>query len=126
MLAGELDALPERSSFTRMVVDGPPALLQGIGRAEKISEVIGLVAPYVQPDEIGAVGGKMLNPQAQEWMLKQVMTIKAEYARRVDARRRAKAAKSAQPPPVPDAVPVSPAPLPPAPPAQTEGEQVRA
>jgi len=121
MLAGELDSLPEQSSFTRIVVDGPPGLLQGIGRAEKISEVISLVAPYVQPDEIGAVGGKMLNPEAQGWMLKQVMTIKAEYARRVEARRRVRAAK-APAPAAPVATPPPAAPVSPDTPATMEGE----
>ena len=112
----ELDSRPAQSSFTAMVVSGPDDFLSGIGKAEKVTEIISLVAPYVPTDAIGAVGAKMLDPEAQQWVLNQIVQIKAAYANKLAAAR-------PSPAPAPQEAPAAQQePSAPASPAQPEGE----
>lgn len=133
-MSKELDTLPAQSTFTKMVAEGPPSFLAGIGKAEKVQEIIGLVAPYVEADQIGAAAGKMLSPEAQQWMLNQIVALKAIYARRLALQRAGPKPASAPPaagkpraqkpkPPAAPAAAPAPAPAPAAPqaPAPTEG-----
>lgn len=106
-LSAELDSRPAQSKFTEMVLAGPPSFMAGIGKAEKITEIISMVSPYVPTDQIGAVGAKLLDAEAQQWTLSQVTAIKAAYARRLAAA--AKPAPAAAPTP---AAPPAPAPAP--------------
>jgi hypothetical protein len=115
----ELDSLPSQSAFTKMVAEGPPQFLAGIGRAEKIQEVIGLVAPHVEADQIGQVAGKLLDPDIQQWVLNQITVLKAIYARRVALQRTAAQAR-ANPPPTAQPAPAATPPATTAP--STEGE----
>lgn len=93
----ELETLPSQSAFTKMVAEGPPLFLAGIGRAEKIQEVIGLVAPHVEADQIGQVASKLLDPDIQQWVLNQITVLKAIYARRVAQQRTAAQARATPP-----------------------------
>jgi len=99
-LSAELDTRPAQSKFTEMVLAGPPSFMAGIGKAEKITEIISMVSPYVPTDQIGAVGAKLLDAEAQQWTLNQVTAIKAAYGRRLAA---------AKPAPTPAPAPAAPA-----------------
>lgn len=94
-LSAELDTRPAKSRFTEMVLAGPADFMAGIGKAEKITEIITMVAPHVPTDQIGAVGAKLLDAEAQQWTLNQVVQIKAAYAKRMAAPKPTPAAPAA-------------------------------
>lgn len=119
-LHAELDTRPAQSEFTKMVIAGPMPFMAGIGKAEKIQEIISMVSPYVPADQIGAVGAKLLDVKAQEWTLNQVTSIKAAYAKRLATPKPAAPAPASAPAPKPakrTKKVATPAPAPATPPA---------
>jgi hypothetical protein len=80
-LEKELDTLPVQSRFTAIALQAPPDIAAKLVKVDKLTDLLTVLAPYITPDRIGALGTKLFDEKAQRWVFRQVLIVKSAFIR---------------------------------------------